>query len=185
MFYNKTKSSLLVTIIYSVAMIALGIFVITHPETLISIIIRIIGLCALAIGVSTLIHYFVKGKTLGESPLNILTGSIMTLAGLVFLFYPLKLTSLVFVVIGIMVISKGIFELRAAWTAHIVGFFRWNGMMISGVITTLLGILMIANPLIAPSIIFYVMGAAIIFEGVATLVSSLLCREYYNEVESN
>lgn len=185
MLFTKSNGSMLFNILYAVAMTALGVFIITHPETLISLIIRIVGICALAIGIYTLIRYFTRGKALGETPLNILTGGVMTVAGLIFLFYPLKLTAIVFVVIGIMIISKGIFELRVAWEAHRAGFFRWNGMMISAIITTLLGILMIANPLIAPSVIFYVMGASIIFEGVSTLVSFLLCREYYNDVDSN
>lgn len=185
MFFNQSKNTMFFNILYAVVMVILGIFIITHPETLISLIIRIIGIFALAIGIYTLIRYFTRGKALGETPLNILIGGVMTVAGLIFLFYPLKLTAVVFVVIGIMLISKGIFELRVAWEAHRSGFFRWNGMMASAIITVLLGILMIANPLIAPSIIFYVMGASIIFEGVSTLVSFFLCREYYNDVDSN
>lgn len=185
MFFSKSKGSLFFNIIYAAAMAALGVFIIAHPEALISLIIRIVGALALAVGLYTLIHYFVKGKALNETPLNILIGGVMTVAGLIFLFYPLKLTAVVFVVIGIMLISKGIFELRVAWEARRSGFFRWNGMMISAAVTTLLGILMIANPLIAPSLIFYVMGASIIFEGVSTLVSFLICREYYNDVDSN
>jgi uncharacterized membrane protein HdeD (DUF308 family) len=180
---------MLVNIIYAVVMVALGVFIIAHPETLIALILRILGICSLAVGIYTLIYYFTKGKALGETPLNIMIGGVMSIAGLIFLFRPLKLTTIVFLVIGIVLICKGIFGMRVAWEAHVAGFSRWNGMMISAVITALLGIIMIANPLIAPSIIFYVMGVLIIFEGVSTLVSFFLCREYcrddYNDVDSN
>lgn len=184
MFFTQTKSSAFFNIIYAVAMVALGIFIITKPEFLISVIIRIIGTCALAVGVFTLLRYFTRGKAMGETPLNVLIGGVMTVAGLIFLFYPLKLTAVVFIVIGIVIIFKGICELRIAWGAYKNGFSRWNSMMISAVVTTLLGLLMVANPLFAPSIIFYVMGAAIIFEGISTAVVYFMCRDY-NDVSSN
>lgn len=178
MFFIKSKGSLFFNIVYVVATVALGIFIINHPEALISTIIRIIGIGALAVGVYTLLRYFLHGKNAGETPLNILIGGVMTVAGLIFLFYPLKLTAIVFIVIGAVILSKGICEIRVAWDARKVGFVRWNGMMISAAVTTLLGILMLANPLFAPSIIFYVMGGALIFEGVSTAVAYFVSREY-------
>lgn len=178
MFFTKSSRSAFFNIIYAVAMVALGIFIITNPEFLISVIIRIIGICALAVGGFTLLRYFTHLKALGETPLNILTGGVMTVAGLIFLFYPLKLTAVVFIVIGITIISKGIYEIRIAWDARKNGFFRWNSMMLFAAVTTLLGLLMIVNPLFAPSIIFYVMGAAIIFEGVSTAIVYFMCRDY-------
>ncbi|MDD6395577.1 MAG: DUF308 domain-containing protein [Firmicutes bacterium] len=184
MFFVRSKGSLLYNIVYVVAAIALGIFIINHPEALISTVIRIVGICSLIVGVYTLLRYFLRGKALGETPLNILIGGVMTVAGLIFLFYPLKLTAIVFIIIGAVILSKGICELRVAWEARKVGFIGWNGMMISAVITTLLGVLMIINPLFAPSIIFYVMGGALIFEGIATAVAYFVSRDY-NDVSSN
>lgn len=184
MFFTKSKSSAFFNIIYAAVMAALGIFIITKPEFLISVIIRIIGTGALGVGVFTLLQYFTRGRNVGESPLSILIGGVMTVAGLIFLFYPLKLTAVVFIVIGIVIISKGICELRIAWDARKNGFFRWNSMMLSAVVTTLLGLLMIVNPLFTPSIIFYVMGAALIFEGVSTAAVYFMCRDY-NSSDSN
>lgn len=178
MFFTQKQNSAFFNIIYAAAMSALGIFIIAKPEFLISVIIRIIGTGSLGVGVFTLLRCFTRGKNSGESPLNVLIGGVMTVAGLIFLFYPLKLTAIVFMVIGIIIITKGIYGFRIAWDAYKNGFFRWNGMMLSAVVTTLLGLLMIVNPLFAPSVIFYVMGAAIIFEGVSTAVVYFMCRDY-------
>lgn len=180
MFFVKLKSSLFFNIVYVIATIALGIFIINHPEALISTIIRIVGIGSFAVGVYTLLRYFMHGKNIGETPLNVLIGGVMTVAGLIFLFYPLRLTAIVFVVIGAVILFKGICELRVAWEARNAGFARWNSMMISAAVTTLLGILMLVNPLFAPSIIFYVMGGALIFEGVSTAVAYFVSREYTN-----
>ncbi len=188
MFYTKSKGSMIYNLIYAAAMIALGAFVIARPELLISVIIKVIGACALVVGLVTLIRYFTSGRAQGETPLNVLTGGVMVVAGAIFFLYPLQLTALIFIVLGIILLVKGINAVSAAWSVRRAGLCGWGYLMASAVVTLLLGILMLANPLLAPSALFYVMGAALIFEGASTLAAYFIFRSRegkINDVDEN
>lgn len=158
-----SRNSLLVSII----LICLALFLIFKPGLSINIVMISLG-CVLAFyGITQTVSYFSSSKEIEFFNFQLVIGILCLLAGLVFIFNPTFINSILPLVIGVWVVIKSITSLQLALNIRNTGTNNWQFMLLLSVVTFILGIVIVINP-------FQAMEAAVSICGGLLLVSELI-----------
>ena len=164
------KKILKSTLITSLVLIALGIYMVLSPSTAISTIIKVIGIAIIVAGAVTVLLY-VANKDDSRSFTTLATGIILVIAGIVFLVKPGSLEKIFPTVVGVLIIVNGILNLIASLKAKKAGSSAWIVGLILSVITRALGIVILSQPLFLMSQIVRIVGIVLIITGVSSLLA--------------
>ncbi len=163
------KKILKSTLITSLVLIALGIFMVLSPNTALSTIIKVIGIGIIVAGAITVLLYVLNK---GEGSLTSLaTGIILIVAGIVFLVNPAAIEKIFPTVVGILIIVNGILNLIASIKAKKAGSPAWIVGLILSILTIALGILILSQPLFLMNQIVRIVGIVLIVTGVSFLLA--------------
>lgn len=158
-----SRDSLLVSIV----LICLALFLIFKPGLSMNIVMITLG-CVLAFfGITQTVSYFSNSKEIEFFNFQLVIGILCLLAGLVFIFNPSYISSILTLVIGVWVVIKSITSLQLALNIRNTGANNWQIMLLLSIITFILGIIIVINP-------FQAMEATISICGGLLLVSELI-----------
>ncbi|MFN2196597.1 MAG: DUF4332 domain-containing protein [Anaerolineales bacterium] len=164
-------------LIWGIAAILMGILLFMRPAATVIILIQFLGIYWLITGIFSIVSLLWDRVGWGWKLFNGILGII---AGLLIIQNPLWSTLLVPVTLAIMVgiigIVIGILQLFAAFRGG-----GW-GVGILGVLSILLGFLLIARPVIAGLTLPWVLGGLLIFGGVLAFIGSFGLRRAEHEV---
>lgn len=152
--------------VLSVFCVVLGIALIVNPHFFTNAIGYTVGGLLTAYGAAELIRYFVKTK---ESPMyatGLVLGVILCAAGIFIIVRPDFIPKIIAVIFGLYMLISGICNLQDALNLRRQGLKNWTVSGIPAVITTIVGIVLVVNPL-------FLTDAALIILGVCLLVSGL------------
>ena len=164
------KKILKSTLITSLVLIALGIYMVLSPSTAISTIIKVIGIAIIVAGAVTVLLY-AANKDDSRSFTTLATGIILVIAGIVFLVKPGSIEKIFQTVVGVLIIVNGILNLIASLKAKKAGSSAWIIGLILSVITIALGIVILSQPLFLMSQIVRIVGIVLIITGVSSLLA--------------
>lgn len=157
------------SLIASLVLIALGIFMVLSPNAALSTIIKVIGIGIIVAGAITVLLYVLNK---GEGSLTSLaTGIILIVAGIVFLVNPAAIEKIFPTVVGILIIVNGILNLIASIKAKKAGSPAWIVGLILSILTIALGILILSQPLFLMNQIVRIVGIVLIVTGVSFLLA--------------
>lgn len=152
--------------VLSVFCVVLGIALIVNPHFFTNAIGYTVGGLLTAYGVVELIRYFVKTK---ESPMyatGLVLGVILCAAGIFIIVRPDFIPKIIAIIFGLYMLISGICNLQDALNLRRQGLENWRVSGIPAVITTVVGIVLVINPL-------FLTDAALIILGICLLVSGL------------
>lgn len=158
-----SKDSLLV----SVLLIILALFLIFKPGLSINIVMIALGMVLAFYGVVQTISYFSHIKEITFFNFQLVIGMISLLAGLVFIFNPSFINSILPLAIGVWIVIKSITSLQLALNIRNTGTNNWITMLLLSIVTFILGIVIVINP-------FQAMETAVAICGGFLLVSELI-----------
>jgi uncharacterized membrane protein HdeD (DUF308 family)/predicted flap endonuclease-1-like 5' DNA nuclease len=174
--YQNPGSHWWLVLIEGILAIILGILLIGNPTTGLVLIVSILGFYWLITGVITLISLFWNRTQWGW---KLFTGIIGIIAGLVIIQNPITASLLVpatfALVLGILGIVFGISQLIQSFTGG-----GW-GMAVLGVLSILLGFLLMVRPLVAGLTLGFMMGFLLILGGIVAIVASFGLRRESRE----
>ena len=113
------------------------------PGTLNKIIGILIGAALLIVGVLAIIKY-TKEKEEGSN-LNLVSGILYSVLGVIIIIYPYSIINLVTICLGVYLVINGLLKLKLSFNLKNVTD-KWIGTLIMSIITVILGILLIFNP---------------------------------------
>lgn len=120
-----------------------GLVLLLIPGTLNKIIGILIGAALLIVGVLAIIKY-TKEKEEGSN-LNLVSGILYSVLGVIIIIYPYSIINLVTICLGVYLVINGLLKLKVAFNLKNVTD-KWIGTLIMSIITVILGILLIFNP---------------------------------------
>ena len=120
-----------------------GLVLLLIPGTLNKIIGILIGAALLIVGVLAIIKY-TKEKEEGSN-LNLVSGILYSVLGVIIIIYPYSIINLVTICLGVYLVINGLLKLKLSFNLKRVTD-KWIGTLIMSIITVILGILLIFNP---------------------------------------
>jgi len=163
-------------IVLSILLIILGAVLVFAPAygTLFSVL--ILGWILLISGVVRIVKAF-KSRGVRGFWLNLLVGILYLLAGIITLANPIGAALSLTLVIGILFLAEGVYDIIMAFKVKPGGGLSWL-VLLDGIITLILGILVLNSwPFSALWLIGLYVGISIIFSGATLLAISLAARK--------
>ena len=168
--FSRSKPVILVT---GLVMVALSIAIFVNPIAAMEALIRIIGITLVAYGAVTLVAAFRRGEPMQKSPGELLLGGIAAVTGLFMAFLPDKMGALVWAILGILILITGILDVLEARDLRADRSPLAVPATISGVLTALLGILVIVVPMWSATVGMLIAAVALFVDGITEIVFGL------------
>jgi uncharacterized membrane protein HdeD (DUF308 family) len=158
-------------LVNGIAAVIIGILLLTSPLQTVVALIQILGLYWLISGVVTLVSIFVDSSQWGW---KLVSGILGVIAGLLVLQHPLWSTLLVPTTIVLIIAIQGII----IGVIGIIQLFQGGGWgaALMGVISLIFGILLLARPLLAATVLPFVFGGFAIVGGIAAIIGAFQLR---------
>ena len=137
------KKELNISIISSIIYIILGIIIVLNPETTLNIVSTTISVLAIIYGMIMTIINIANIREEG----NLIFGILLVVMGIALLIYPNSLNVLISLGIGIWFISSSVSRIKFAVLLKDIKELNWLIVLISAIITLLIGISFIFTPL--------------------------------------
>lgn len=160
-----------------VVTLVFGLVAILRPLAAITALTWIMGILALAEGISTLYAVATSHRGAGKTWF-IVYGVFSVLFGLVAIFDPLSLASALLVLVGLWLIVAGIYRLLLG--LHIRRNVPGEGWtVLSGVLALLLGLLLVASPVSGLVVTAFWIGVVALVFGVIQVIAALQVRKRF------
>ena len=134
------------TILISLILIIISIFLIAKPSESLSAITIIIGAVITISGIVELISYFTSPKELKAFSLKLIIGVVLLALGIIVIVNASTINALFTAIIGIWIVIESIIKLQIAFNLRDLANSNWKVLVILSIITILVGVLIILNP---------------------------------------
>lgn len=171
------------SIITSLILLILGVLLIFESEATILSISYIIGGCLIAIGLTAIINFFRTKIKDSFTELNIVYGTVTTIAGILIIANPYVIGSFIPIVIGIGIIINSAMKLQYAFELKNIHNNMWKATMIISIISTLCGIILLFNPFAGAVILTKIIGGFIIVYAVLDIFSTYTIKKNVIEIK--
>lgn len=168
-------------IIRAVIAILIGCIMVIKPETSLIFLVKVIAAVLIASGIVSLV-YGIVNRSSGGLGLMVFNTVVNILIGVLLFMFPVTVASFVTVLVGIVLVVFGLFQIIAMASASrliLLGFWSF----ILPVICTLGGVLVLLNPFRTASSLTLVAGIAILVYGVSELFASWKMSRAMHEYE--
>ncbi|MCM1185251.1 MAG: DUF308 domain-containing protein [Lachnoclostridium sp.] len=150
--------------------ILLGVVAFLIPETMEKTLAYMIAGVLILAGAVSMICYLLRDAKENYYRNDFLYGLMGIALGIIVLYEMELMISLVPVILGIMVLVSGCAKLQDVIDIKRLNSGNWIALLVIAVIDIIFGILLIANPFKAASILFRLIGAGLIFSGITDCV---------------
>ena len=154
-------------IIISIIFVIFCIFLVSNPDTIISMISVILGAIFIAMGVFKVMEYVSKGK---QDTYLLGIGAVAILIGIIIMFCTGIILSLFRIIMGIWIIYSGIMNLQTAVKWKDLQSRLWLATVIGAAILIIAGIYVLINS----GAILQTIGAIIIIYGVIDIIERII-----------
>ncbi len=157
------------TILLSALAIALGLTLLMNPAVSVAAACYLAGALLMAGGVVRLLGFFSGDVYRLAFQFDLALGLTSLLLGLIVLLHPLATATILLLVMGVLDLAEGLLRVQTAMDAKRFGLRYWWMMMAAAALSSLLGAMMVFNPLQTSAAMMAVFGAALLAEGVQGL----------------
>ncbi len=163
-------------IVAAIAYIVIGVFMVMNPKEVVNATIIVFGIGMLLYGIINVIIFFVNKDQEANLFMEMAIGVIAIGIG-VFALLPHQrdlLEKILFYSIGAILIIDGLCNFKRAFSLKSMGFTRWYVMLAFAAIGLILGIICVLLYNQMGKVIIVFVGIALIYEGVASLITMLM-----------
>jgi uncharacterized membrane protein HdeD (DUF308 family) len=146
-----------------------GVLVLAWPGISILVFAIIFGAFVFVDGIFTLIAAINYKAGAGSRTWLWIRGIAGIIVGLITLFWPAITAVALFLIVAAWALVTGVMELAFAFTAHKSGAIRWM-FAISGILSIILGCLMLARPVLGMLVIIWIIGVYAILAGILLII---------------
>lgn len=149
-----------------------GLVLVLMPDTLNKILGIIVGIVLLLIGLGS-IYTYIQSKISFTS--SLISGILYTLLGIIILISPGSVVRSIAIGIGIVLSITGLSKVRLSFTLKEINT-NWIGTLVIGVITTMLGIVLIFSPFSGDAITKFA-GAFLVIVAIFDLIDNYILQK--------
>lgn len=158
-------------LIEGVALLIIGLLLITAPGTTLSVLVQILGIYWLVKGIFNIVSIFINSAMWGW---KLFAGIIGVLAGLAVIRHPLYATILVpsvyAILLGITALIAGVINLFQAFKGA-----GWATGLLGG-LNILFGALLLANPILGAATLVLILAVLALIGGIAAIIGAFQLR---------
>lgn len=160
-------------IVMSAAFCLMGVLLILFPKISVSAVGIAAGIMMIAFGVVKLIGYFSKDLYQLAFQFDLAFGVLLMVLGTVILLSPDRALIFVCMVLGIAVLTDGLFKLQSSLDAKRFGLKLWGLLLALAICAGVIGTLLVLHPGQSAEDLMVLMGVGLLFEGVLNLYFAL------------
>ena len=161
------------SIISSVIMIFIAILLMIKPETMLSSIMTILGICLLVDGAYSVILYIAMEKDQRLFSNALVEGMVEVIIAFVVLINSNIIISILTTIAGIWIIIKSIIKIQFSISVKSIDEKSWVLVLISALLTLGLGVYMLIQPLSTIYSVTVVSGAFLLVTGIIEMIESI------------
>ncbi len=173
---KSIRNSLILT---SLLYVLLGLVLLLKPGFSLGFACLLIGAVTLIYGVVRIVSYFRGGPTADK--FDLVLGILLVLLGLFLLIWIQFLVALIPLVLGIYILVDSVGSLKKSLDMKSLGFQRWWVSFLVAAVLAICGLVMIFNPFATVESLVMFVGLGFLFDGVYTLVNTLLYKRLFRE----
>lgn len=167
--FKRTKATV---IIIGIMLCVLGIAIFANPGVTLQLVTLLLGWSLLIGGIAILVSA-IAAHVPGFMSVSIWIGILLTLLGLCIVISPGFFVSYVYVLIGIVIMITGVSDCIEAYDAKKLGLPFSAQAAVFGVISIILGLLVIAAPFSFAQFVTSVAGIALLVDGITEVVAGI------------
>ena len=160
-------------ILMSLLYVGLGIFLVMKPGTALNIVCYALGGVVLACAAVQLVRYFVVERGVFQSQLTLISGLVCLALGAFLIIRSDVVVRVLPIVFGLFVIFDAIGRVQNALDLRRCGYDSWKGFLLLPVLSVVLGVGLIVNPVGAMETLVMAIGLILILESALNLLSAL------------
>ena len=153
----------------SVILCILGIVLMLYPEISAAALCYILGAVLVVYGVFKMIGYFSRDLYRLAFQFDLAFGILISAVGLIMILHPAKIIAFIYIAMGLIILTDGLFKIQIALDAKHFGMSRWWLIAALAVLTGVLGLFVVINPFESAAAIMAMLGAALLLEGILSL----------------
>lgn len=134
------------SILVSIILIVLALFLIFKPGFSINLVMITLGAILAFYGITQTVSYFSNSRDIQFFNFKLVIGILCLLTGLVFIFNPTFINSILPLIIGVWIVIKSVTSLQLALNIRNSGSNNWQMMLILSIITFIIGLIIVINP---------------------------------------
>ena len=173
------KSIVKSSIFTSGILILLGLLLFIKSDDTIVAISYLVGGAIIILGILAFINFFKKSDFV--SSFDIIYGMITVVFGIFILSNPKMVATIIPFIIGGWVLIKSSFKIAYAIELKNMENVIWKNVLVTSIISALVGVIMIFNPFKTSVVVFKIIGAAIIVYAILDIISTIQLKKNVDE----
>ena len=159
----------------------LGLLLFIKSDDTIVAISYLVGGAIIILGILAFINFFKKKNSDFVSSFDIIYGMITVVFGIFILSNPKMVATIIPFIIGGWVLIKSSFKIAYAIELKNVENVIWKNVLVTSIISALVGVIMIFNPFKTSVVVFKIIGAAIIVYAILDIISTIQLKKNVDE----
>ena len=152
--------------------VVMGIALIYEPHFFTKVVWIIVGGVMALYGVISLVRYFIKAKEDPDNAFGLATGVISCAAGVFIMVRPDFIPKVIAVVFGCYMLISGIVNIQESVYITGRGDSKWLRAFLPALLTALVGVLLLINPLVLANTTLRVLGVCLLISGIMNIGGS-------------
>lgn len=173
MIKNYIKKYEKYSILTSILMIILSVFLIWKPVKSMDFFILFFAVLLVVEGVSSFISYFTMEKEDRLFSFDLIMGLMTLLSGVFVFSYRKELISLFPMILGIWIIGTNLFKIQLSINLSSIGYKGWIWLLLTNILMILIGVLLIIKPFTIALAITTLAGLFLLVTEIVNLVESI------------
>lgn len=184
---KKIKKNYSLSLAFSIIFVILGLFLFIKPDITITTISYIASFILLVLGITSIFRYFKYDFEISAFDFDLVYGVLIIIAGIYLIINPLILLKIFNIVLGIWIIINSVVKFQYALVLRKIKSIDFKYVLILSIISFILGIILLINPLKTILLITQVVGIFIILYGMLDIINNFILKrneEYFNRLLS-
>lgn len=178
---NIINKSYRLSIYSSIMLLLIGLLLFINPGLVVSVISYIIGFFLMAIGISQIIKYYQNRENTAMAA-YLFIGIVVSVIGFILILKPTLIATIIPVIVGIFMLMNSIEKITLSISLKEQSD-KWYITFIFGILTLVLSIFLILNPLTGSLIVTELLGIILIVYSVLDLVEKFAIKKKLKSVK--
>lgn len=165
------------SLISSIILMVVGILLILQSELTIITISYLIGTLLIAMGAIAIIKFIKNINNIAREELDIFYGTVTIILGIIVIYNPEAIASIIPIIIGIGIIISSATKLQYALELKENLNNQWKMTVIISIISAVCGVILICNPFKGAVVIMQIIGGFIVVYSVLDIVSTITIKK--------
>lgn len=164
--------------IFAVVYLLLGIILLIHPMAVGKAVCYGMGIVALCYGAWRIYGYWKVREMAGFFQIDLITGVVLVVLGLIALGKPSLLISILPIILGLIILMDGLVTANKALNLRKLDY-RWKYLMFSGIAIIVLGLVLVVNPFGSAMLMMRFLGITLIVDGACEMWWYFGLKKYF------